>query len=331
MKKYLLSLICFCLTLACFYSAWAIETDKPDNEVLFSKENIPGLSHYIVGVYSEDIGELERAAAEYKKALALDPQSSFLHLSLASVFIKKNDPDQAISHLKQSINLEPEAVEPHAILALVYAAQNRDELASEEYAVALKNAARLEPKNAEIYKSLGMVYLQQKKLKEAEGIFKVVTDLSPNDQEAHFYLANIYFELKNYQGVEKELLAAIKLNPDYHEALNFLGYFYLEQDKNIEEAGSMIRKALSFDPENGAYLDSLGWYYFKKGKYKEALQEIEKAASLVSDPEIYDHLGEVNLKTGNKEQARLNWEKALKLDPSREKIKQKLKKLTDAK
>ncbi len=311
--------VCFCLTLAlAIYPAQALDTDK---------ESAQGLSHYIVGVYCENLGDLDGAIAEYQKALIADPGSPLLHLNLASVFIKKNDASSAIAQLKQSIELAPSAVEPHAILALLYATQNKEGLAAQEYTIALKNAAKLEPGNIEIYKSLGAIYLQQKKIKEAESIFKLIAGMSPADPEAHFYLAGIYFDLKDYPSVEKELKAALKLKPDYHQALNFLGYFYLEQDKNINQAGHLIKKALGFEPENGAYIDSLGWYYFKKGKFKEALNELEKAASLMSDPEIYDHLGEVFLKLGNRDFAKLNWEKSLKLDPAQDKIKAKLLKL----
>jgi Tfp pilus assembly protein PilF len=93
----------------------------------------------------------------------------------------------------------------------------------------------------------------------------------------------------------------------------------------------MIRKALSFDPENGAYIDSLGWFYFKKGKFKDALNQLEKAASLLNNPEVYDHLGDVYLKLGNRDSARLNWDKSPKLDAGQEKIKEKLFKLTNGK
>ncbi|MDO8489605.1 MAG: tetratricopeptide repeat protein [Candidatus Omnitrophota bacterium] len=294
-----------------------------------TKEDAQGLSHYIVGVYCEDLGDLDRAMQEYQAALATDPDSALLHLNLASIFIKKDDALQAISQLKQAIGIAPEAVEPHAILALVYAAQKQVELASAEYTLALKNASKLEPKNIEIYKSLGVIYLQQGKLKEAESIFKLIVGLSADDPQAHLYLGNIYFDLKDYPSVEKELKTALKLKPDYHEALNFLGYFYLEQNKNIDAAGQLIKKALGFDPENGAYIDSLGWFYFKKGRFKDALNELEKAASLMSDPVIYDHLGDVFLKLGNQDSAKLNWEKSLKLDSTQEKIKIKLLKLTN--
>lgn len=295
------------------------------------KEQPSSLSHYIMGVYCEDLGDIDRAIQEYQQALKEDPGSSLLHFSLASAFIKKNDALSAISQLNQAAGLAPEAVEPHAVLALVYASQNKQELAAQEYELALKNASKLEPENIEIYRNLGLIYLQRKKLKEAEGIFKLITGMAPRDAEAHFYLASVYYELKDYGPAEKELKSALKLKPDYHEALNFLGYFYLEQDRNIDKAGSMIRKALSFEPENGAYIDSLGWFYFKKGKFKDALSQLEKAASLLSDPAIYDHLGDVFLKLGNRDNARLNWDKSLKLDASQEKVKEKLFKLTNGK
>lgn len=282
-----------------------------------------------MGLYCEDLGDIDRAIQEYQKALKADPQSSLLHLNLASVFIKKNDALSAIAQLKQSIGLAPDAVEPHAILALVYAAQNKPDLAAGEYTLALKNAAKLEPKNIEIYKSLAAIYLQQEKLKEAESIFKLIAGLAPADAQAHFYLGSIYYDSKDYIAAEKEFKAALKLKPDYHEALNFLGYFYLERDKEINRAGDLIRKALSFEPDNGAYIDSLGWFYFKKGKFKEALSELEKAASFLSDPVIYEHLGDVYLKLGNRDTARLNWDKSLKLDPNQEKVKEKLLKITD--
>ncbi len=293
------------------------------------KEDTRSLSHYIAAVYSEGLGDLEGAIGEYQKALETDPGSSLVHLNLASVFIQKDNSAQAVEELKQSIQLAPETVEPHALLALVYGAQNKLDLAAEEYILAFQNATKLEPENIDIYKGLGAIYLQEKKLKQAEGIFKLIVKLAPKDPEAHFYLGSIYYDLKDYPSVDRELKSAVKLKPDYHEALNFLGYFYLEQDKNIDQAGLMIKQALGFEPENGAYLDSLGWFYYKKGKFKEALDHLERAASFLTDPVVYDHLGDVFLKLGNSDSAKLNWEKSLKLDSQSDKVRAKLLKLTN--
>jgi len=319
--KYLNRVICFCLTLA--FSV------LPAQALDVHKEETQSLSHYIVGVYCESLGDLDGATQEYQKALVTDPQSSLLHANLGSVFVQKNNPVLAIEELKQSIGLAPEAVEPHALLALIYAAQDKADLADGEYVLALENAAKFEPENIDIYKGLGVIYLQQNKLKQAEGIFKLVLKLAPEDAQAHYYLGSIYYNLKDYPSVDRELKSAVKLKPDYHEALNFLGYFYLEQDKNINQAGVMIKRALTFEPENGAYLDSLGWFYYKKGQFKEALSHLERAASFLSDPVIYDHLGDVFLKLGNLDSVKLNWEKSLKLDSQNDKVKTKLLKLTN--
>ena len=89
----------------------------------------------------------------------------------------------------------------------------------------------------------------------------------------------------------------------------------------------MIKRALVSEPENGAYLDSLGWFYYKKGNSQEALNYLEKAASFLTDPVIYDHLGDVFLKLGNAASAKINWEKSLKLDTQNVKVKAKLLKL----
>ncbi len=141
-------------------------------------------------------------------------------------------------------------------------------------------------------------------------------------------MANIYDTLNEDKFAEAELKKAIELNPQYPEALNYLGYMYVEQSRNLSEAESMIKKALSIDPDNGAYVDSLGWLYFKKGRIQEALKELEKAATLLEDPEIYSHLGDVYFKMGDVDKAKHNWEKSLTMNPQQEKIKDKIKKIS---
>jgi Tfp pilus assembly protein PilF len=285
------------------------------------------LSHYIMAVMYDDLGDIDKAIGEYKNTLKVDSEAPVVHLNLASSYIKKNDIAKAVEELNLAAKYDPEAIEPHAILALLYSSQNKPDLVAGEYEIALKNASKLQPKNINIYKSLGIVYLQQKKFQEARNTFKLIIDLSPSDAEAHFYLGSIYNELKDNISAEKEMLRAIELKPDYHEALNFLGYLYVEENKNLEQAQAMIRKALEIEPSNGAYVDSLGWLYFRKGKIEEAVKELEKASSLLEDPVIYDHLGDVYFKAKDTQKAKVSWEKSLKLDPDQAGVKEKLKKL----
>lgn len=294
------------------------------------KKASSALSHYIMAVMHEDVGDIDKAIEEYKKALKTDKESSVIHLNLASNYLKKNDIPAAIEELKASIEIDPEAIEPHAILALLYTSQKKPELARSEYEIALKNAAKLHPENADIYKTLGVVYLQGKKFKEAEDAYRTAVKLTPSDAETHFYLASIYNELKKNDLAEEELKRALELKPDYHEALNFLGYLYVEENKNLSKAGDLIRKALKLQPDNGAYIDSLGWLYFKKGNYKEALKELQKAISLIEDPVIYDHIGDTYFKINDNANARTNWEKSLELDSKQDSVRKKIEKLINS-
>jgi Tfp pilus assembly protein PilF len=255
------------------------------------QQDTQSLSHYIAAVYYEGRGDFESAVAEYHKAITADPQSSLLHLYLASAFIQKGDFEQAGEELRQTVDLDPE--------------------------------------NIDVYKGLGAIYLQQQKFKQAGSIFKLLLGLDSRDAQSHFYLGDICYELGDYPAAEKELKAALKLRPDYHEGLNFLGYFYLEQDKFIDQAGALIKRALALEPENGAYLDSLGWFYYKKGNFKQALDYLEQAAAVLSDPEVHDHLGDTYLKLNNPGSAKLNWEKSLQLDPQAAGVSEKLRKLTN--
>lgn len=277
-----------------------------------------------MGKVYEGAGDIDNAVKEYKKALKLDNEASYLHLSLASGYLKNNDIPRAIEELKAASLLDPDAIEPNAILALLYSSQGNEELAAQEYETAIKKALRLEPENLLLYKSLGMLYLSRKQLKEAQGIYEQIISFSPQDAEAYFYLAAIFNELNNNSLAEEKIKKAIELKPDFHEALNFLGYLYVEEERHLDKAEALIRKALEFKPQNGAYLDSLGWFYFKKGDLQNALEHLKKASLNLNDPVIYEHLGDVYIKLNEPDLARASYQKALELKPDSESVKKKI-------
>lgn len=291
------------------------------------KRSSRALSHYIMAVMYDDLGNTGRAIQEYKQALRLDNKNTSIHLNLAVAYIKNNEINKAYPELELTGKLDPEAVDAHAILSFLYSLQNKPEQASREYEIALKNASRLNPQNIEIYKSLGALYVSQEKFPAAENIYRLILSLSPADSEAHFYLANVYEQSGDRARAEEELKKTLVLKPNYPEALNYLGYLYIEENKNLDAAEAMIKKALQMQPDNGAYLDSLGWFYFKKDKIDEALKLLLRASALVEDPVIYDHLGDVYWKKDETASAKISWQKSLKLDPKQQKVKQKLETL----
>jgi tetratricopeptide (TPR) repeat protein len=81
--------------------------------------------------------------------------------------------------------------------------------------------------------------------------------------------------------------------PDDATTCNFYGYLLALMGKDLEKAEELIRKALETEPENGYYIDSLGWVFFRRGEYDRAVEELERAARFVSDdPVILEHLGD---------------------------------------
>jgi len=135
-----------------------------------------------------------------------------------------------------------------------------------------------------------------------------------------------YQETGNFEKAEYHLRKAIELAPHHEEAHNALGYLFAENGTNLDEAVTLVKKALRKSPQNGAYLDSLGWAYYKQGKLNEALTELEKALDYMPESaDVQDHLGDVYIKKGLKQKAVAMWQKAVQLEPDNMKIREKLR------
>lgn len=312
-----------CLCIATVACAATVVSCAPRGSSV-DRRTAGALSHFIMAGIFEREGDVERAIQEYKQSLKADDTNAIVHLGLAASYLKKNDVPAASAEINKAIAIEPDAVEPHAVLALLYFSQDKLSEAGKEYERALQNASKLEPKNVSIYKSLGVLYLQQKDYKAAENTFTLVVGLAPQDHEAYFYLANALDEQKNRAGAIAQLKKVLELKPDYHQALNYLGYAYVEENRNLSEAERLIRKAVELDANNGAYIDSLGWLYFKQGKTAAAVKELERAAAILDDPVIFDHLGDAYYKMKDFEKALQGWAKSLELDPKQENVKKKI-------
>jgi tetratricopeptide (TPR) repeat protein len=100
---------------------------------------------------------------------------------------------------------------------------------------------------------------------------------------------------------------------------------YAERGQNLDEAVQLISKALEIEPENGYFIDSLGWAYYQQGRYPDALRELKRAVERAKDdPVIFDHLGDAYAKNGLTEDALAAWERSLQLDPEGQGIKTKI-------
>ena len=190
-----------------------------------------------------------------------------------------------------------------------------------------KESDLLKYKDNQILFEIAGIYMDQEEYEKAIFYYSKILENSVKDK---IFLARIYdrrgacYErLGKWEKSEKDLKRSLDLNPDQAYVLNYLAYSWLEQNKKIDEAYEMLKKANNLKKDNPYILDSLGWALNLKGNYIDAKFYIEEALTyLPSDPVISDHYGDILWKLGKKIQARYFWKYALvHEDTSEEKIK----------
>ena len=132
-----------------------------------------------------------------------------------------------------------------------------------------------------------------------------------------FYSRGVCNErLKNWPAAEADFKKALALAPDESLVLNYLGYSWVDQGRNLKQAMEYIRRAVKLKPDDGYYVDSLGWAYYRLGNLAAAVEHLERAVELKpDDPIINDHLGDAYWKVGRKLEAKYQWQQSLTLKP----------------
>jgi tetratricopeptide (TPR) repeat protein len=175
------------------------------------------------------------------------------------------------------------------------------------------------PEDRDVYLRLGIMYTRAKQWKEAEEALTKAEALSakPDDKsQVWFLLGDTYQRQKMFDEAEAEfrkVLAAVSpTDPQSAATLNYLGYMNADRGVKLDESLNYIKQALTFEPNNAAYLDSLGWAYFKLGKYDLAEENLTKASiHMGSDATVQEHLGDLYQKTGRLKLAAAHWERSV--------------------
>lgn len=285
------------------------------------------LAHYIMAVSYDFNSQPGLALKEYERAAKLNSREPMPHLRLARYYLRAGKLDKSIQHLKIVLSLDPENVKAHYVLAQVYAVQKKYNLAAQEYEAILKNTPADDPDNLEVYIYLAQLYYSQDKYSKAIEQFKRILTLQPQNVAARYFLGTAHLDVGDRTQARECFRKVLAVNPDHDGALNSLAYMHSEDGKDLDEALKMARKAVSLDPSNGAYYDTLGWVLHKRGMNAEALIALHKAESYVQDPIIYEHMGDVYQAAGEFILARKFWRKALDLEPNQPHIKSKIQNL----
>jgi tetratricopeptide (TPR) repeat protein len=207
---------------------------------------------------------------------------------------------------------------------------------STESAIELLNAFHtLSPKAAEALYYMMVFQSEQKEYQQALETARQLEKLAQTGGQTNLLGGSFYYQygaLYERTGqpepAEKFFFKAIELGEETTAAAaqNYIAYMWADRGEKLELSLDLIQKALSVDPNNGAFLDTLGWIYYMQGRYDEALNQLQKSLSVIQDdPTVWEHLGDTFLKLGNRDEASKHWKKALELDPGSQRLQERLK------
>ena len=206
-------------------------------------------------------------------------------------------------------------------LARVEIALDEARLDKSDAAIAdLKALTAADPTDLEAWTALGDTYRSGEKFSAAADAYNhaiaLLNPVSAKDWPIYFARAVSEEGAKNWNAAEVDLKKALQLAPNEPAVLNYLGYSYVDQNRNIAEALAMLEKAQSLKPTDGYIADSVGWAYFKLGRFADAAKTLESAVELIpGDSTINDHLGDAYWRVGRKLEARFQWSHALSFGP----------------
>jgi tetratricopeptide (TPR) repeat protein len=237
-----------------------------------------------------------KAAANYEQSLLINPGHATTYLRLAELLIGPGkDAARAVKVLTDARRRFPGAPEMvyYLALALREAKNPSQAVALFEEALNESEAESGEIANARFYFDYGATAEQAGLYDKAADLFKKSIALDPANAA---------------------------------DAYNYLGYMWADHNMHLEEAIDMIKRALEIEPNNGAYLDSLGWAEFRNGKFEQALEDLLRAAKNMSreDSVVFEHLGDTYAKLNRAQQALEAWQKAMVLDPENKKLADKI-------
>jgi predicted Zn-dependent protease len=170
------------------------------------------------------------------------------------------------------------------------------------------------------------VYARLKKFDESARIARDASAKNPDNTEAQFRLGSSLERGGDSKAAETVFLKLLEQRPHDAATQNYLGYMWADKGVQLDRAREMLEKAVGREPRNAAYLDSLGWVYFRLGRIDSAEKNLREAHRREpTDPTIAEHLGDLEMKRGHSAEAIQNWEKALELQTEEpERVRQKL-------
>lgn len=321
-------------------------------EYYLSKEDISNASKIFgQAIRNKNISELERnmlmsiftissrkdenaskhLKIELRESAYSEPPDPFLIKLYGQYLFFTQESDSAILQFKRL--LAHDGVEQDVWNALVvYYVQQNNVDSMQHYA---RKALEQYPEDVNYLFVSAIAYQQQEQYDTAETMIRKTLAHFKKDSTYFFSLAQVYaslgdvsYFLKEYPASDSAFDYALILDPDNPSTLNNYSFYLSERNIRLEDAEKMSAKSLELRPDEATFLDTYGWIQYRKGNYKTAKKYIEKAVGLSDashpDAALYEHLGDVELKLGNRRKALAHWKKAAELPGASQEIKDKI-------
>jgi len=309
-------------------------------------------------------GRTDEARAQLERTLAQRPDSPPVLFSLAQLAYQGKQPEEATRYLKRYVEL-PRSVPRDTSPALLFLAQIAEEGGrpqeaidwlervprGEEYVPATVRRALLMGKQGQVEAArevlrdatagsqrerVQLIAAESQVLREArrnQDAFDVLAaglERMPENPDLLYDHAMAAERIDRLPVMEQSLRRLIELRPDHAHAYNALGYTFADRNMRLDEARTLIERALALTPDDPHILDSMGWVLFRQKDYPRALEYLRKAYALRPEVEIAAHLGEVLWATGNTDEARALWREARVREPDNSILRETLARLNVA-
>lgn len=252
--------------------------------------------HYYLALTAMELKDFELAEIRFRKSIALNKKSLEYWLQLATLYIETKSYTKAQNLMVEFSNL---GNEPGNLLLRGGVYKSIAFSISED----AKTDSSLNLKISENFNVSNQIY--------RKGI-----SLYPKDSRLWFELGVVLERSGKFDSAVKAFEKVIELDTNHATALNYVGYMLVEKGIKLEKGIQYIDRALKISPNNPAFLDSKGWYYYQTGNYKKAQEYIERSlAAGMDDPTILEHLAFIFEKMGNTDKALETWKRILKIDP----------------
>lgn len=261
-----------------------------------------------LGFAYQQLGQYDKAIAAFEEARKVSPRDASIASYLIQAHLANGNPAAAADLARAARAERPDDVR----LARLEAEALRQGGKADQAIVLLEGLLQKLGDHPEAYVSLAQVYAEANRGAQAVKLLQDAQGKFPFDTRITYELASVFEKQKKYTEAEAAFRQLLMRDPEHAPALNYLGYMLAERGVRLDESVELIMRALEVEPENGSYLDSLGWAYFKIGKLNLAEEHLKRAADqLTTNSVVQDHYGDVLFKLQRYDEAIAAWNRAL--------------------